>query len=103
MPSRINFSRLKRALIQVSRFSARALSLSWAANPTLTALIGTLTIVQGVLPAATAFISAKIIDAVARAWRQSARLDEVIAWVAIEAACVATTLLSARVAVTNSL
>jgi ATP-binding cassette subfamily B protein len=83
-----------RSFFGVFRYSRRALGLVWQTNRRLTIVLGLLTLVAGVLPAAVAFVGALIIDAVVVAsqmYRESGEADfaTVFSLVALEAAIVA--------------
>jgi ATP-binding cassette subfamily B protein len=83
-----------RQSIGVFRYGARALELVWATSPRLTLLIGALTLVAGVLPAAVAWVGQLIVDGVVAAAAQhqaegTAPLAPVLRWVLLEAAIVA--------------
>lgn len=53
--------------LAVFAYSRRALSLVWTTSPRLTVVLGTLTAIAGVLPAAIAWVGARIVDAVVTA------------------------------------
>jgi len=53
--------------LAVFAYSRRALSLVWTTSPRLTVALGTLTAIAGVLPAAIAWVGARIVDAVVTA------------------------------------
>lgn len=83
-----------RELLGVFRFSRRALALVWTTSGRLTLMLGVLTLLAGVLPAAIAYVGALIIDAVvaaARAYQDSgtASYRAVMTYVAIEGGLVA--------------
>jgi ATP-binding cassette, subfamily B, bacterial len=83
-----------RESIGVFRYGARALQLVWATSPRLTILIGALTLVAGVLPAAVAWVGQLIVDGVVAAAAQhraegTAALAPVLRWVVLEAVIVA--------------
>jgi len=83
---------------RVFRYTGRALQLVWATSPLLLTFLVLLTIVAGVLPAAIAYVGARIVDAVVAAialvqsgagtggWQD---YREVLEWVAIEGVVVA--------------
>jgi ATP-binding cassette subfamily B protein len=78
----------------VFRYSRRALGLVWQTNRRLTLVLGLLTLIAGVLPAAVAFVGALIIDAVVAAsqsFRETGQAEfiAVFSLVALEAAVVA--------------
>jgi ATP-binding cassette subfamily B protein len=78
----------------VFRYSRRALGLVWQTNRRLTVVLGLLTLIAGVLPAAVAFVGALIIDAVVAAsqsFRETGQAEfiAVFSLVALEAAVVA--------------
>jgi ATP-binding cassette, subfamily B, bacterial len=60
----------------------RVLRLVWGISPTFTAILGTLYILQGFLPAATAFIAGTLVDAVVRAiqFRGANGTSTVVIW-----------------------
>jgi len=83
-----------RQSIGAFRYGLRALRLVWATNARLTILLGLLTLVAGVLPAAIAWIGQLIVDGVvaaAAAYRAqgAAPLAPVLGWVALEGVVVA--------------
>ena len=83
-----------RGFFGVFRYSRRALGLVWQTNRRLTVILGLLTLVAGVLPAAVAYVGALIIDAVVAASRVytdtgEAEFMTVFSLVALEAAVVA--------------
>jgi ATP-binding cassette subfamily B protein len=85
---------LQRGLIGLFAYSSRALSLVWTTNRGLSIALGVLTLVAGVLPAAVAFVGAKIVDAVIHAADLHHRLGaasfgSVMRFVALEGALVA--------------
>ena len=84
----------RRSFLGVFRYSRRALGLVWTTSRLLTVVLGSLTVVAGVLPAAMAFVGALIIDAVVAAtavYRDSgsAEFMPVFSLVALEAVIVA--------------
>jgi len=83
-----------RSFFGVFRYSRRALGLVWQTNWRLTVVLGLLTLVAGVLPAAVAYVGALIIDAVvaaSQAFRETGKAEFVAVFtlVALEAAIVA--------------
>jgi len=83
-----------RSFFGVFRYSRRALGLVWQTNRHLTVVLGLLTLVAGVLPAAVAYVGALIIDAVvaaSQAYSESGEAEFVTVFgrVALEAAVVA--------------
>jgi ATP-binding cassette subfamily B protein len=83
-----------RGFFGVFRYSRRALGLVWQTNRRLTVILGLLTLVAGVLPAAVAYVGALIIDAVVSASKiytetGEAEFMSVFSLVALEAAVVA--------------
>ena len=83
-----------RGFFGVFRYSRRALGLVWQTNRRLTVILGLLTLVAGVLPAAVAYVGALIIDAVVAASKLYTESGEaefvtVFSLVALEAAVVA--------------
>jgi len=84
----------RRGFFGVFRYSRRALELVWTTSRALTLVLGLLTVVAGVLPAAMAYVGALIIDAVVAATQVyrdtgAAELRGVFVLVALEAAIVA--------------
>ncbi|MBT8060368.1 MAG: ABC transporter ATP-binding protein/permease [Gammaproteobacteria bacterium] len=84
----------KRRFLGVFRYSRRALELVWTTSRRLTIVLGVLTVLAGVLPAAMAWVGALIIDAVVAAtavYRESGAADfaGVFSLVALEALIVA--------------
>jgi ATP-binding cassette subfamily B protein len=57
----------RRSFLGVFRYSRRALGLVWSTSRSLTIILGVLTVLAGVLPAAMAYVGALIIDAVVAA------------------------------------
>ncbi|MEJ8568647.1 ABC transporter ATP-binding protein [Elongatibacter sediminis] len=57
----------RRSFLGVFRYSRRALDLVWTTSRPLTVILGILTVLAGVLPAAMAYVGALIIDAVVAA------------------------------------
>ena len=93
-PSRADDVTSLRQSIGAFRYGLRALRLVWATSPRLTILLGALTLVAGVLPAAVAWIGQHIVDSVvaaAAAYRAQgdASLATVFGWVALEGVVVA--------------
>jgi ATP-binding cassette, subfamily B, bacterial len=85
---------LARGFLGVFRYSGRAVRLVWTTSRRLTVALAVLTILAGVLPAAVAFVGARIVDAVVAAIRlQTATgpsdYGAVLAWVLLEAGVVA--------------
>jgi ATP-binding cassette, subfamily B, bacterial len=83
-----------REFLGVFRYSRRALGLVWTTSRRLTLILGLMTVLAGVLPAAIAYVGALIIDAVVAAARLyqetgAARYREVMTFVAIEGGLVA--------------
>jgi ATP-binding cassette subfamily B protein len=83
-----------RGFFGVFRYSRRALGLVWQTNRRLTVVLGLLTLVAGILPAAVAWVGALIIDSVVAAsqvYRETgeAQFRTVFSLVALEAAVVA--------------
>ncbi|MEM6638267.1 MAG: ABC transporter ATP-binding protein [Pseudomonadota bacterium] len=75
----------------VFRYSRRAIELVWDTNRTLTLLLGALTIVAGVLPAAIAYVGQLIVDGVVAAMNEpSHNAQRVLRFVALEGLLVAT-------------
>jgi len=84
----------RRSFLGVFRYSRRALGLVWTTSRQLTLVLGALTLVAGVLPAAMAWVGALIIDAVVAAtgvYKETgtAQLMPVFSLVALEALIVA--------------
>jgi ATP-binding cassette, subfamily B, bacterial len=80
--------------LSVFAYSRRALALVWTTDKTLSIVLGLLTVIAGVLPAAIAYVGARIVDAVihaAQLHQQSGQtaLTDVLHYVALEAALVA--------------
>lgn len=74
----------------VFRYSRRALELVWATSKPLTAILGILTIIAGVLPAAVAYVGQLIVDGVVTAMNSPDKdVSAVLKFVAIEALIVA--------------
>jgi ATP-binding cassette subfamily B protein len=85
---------LARGFLGVFRYSGRAVRLVWTTSRALTVALAALTILAGVLPAAVAFVGARIVDAVVAAIRLQAAAGPsdygtVLAWVLLEAGVVA--------------
>ena len=79
-----------RTILNVFRFSRRALELVWTTSRTLTIALGVLTLIAGALPAAVAWVGAHIVDAVVSAIRAGGSgTDTVIRWVVVEGLLVA--------------
>jgi ATP-binding cassette subfamily B protein len=79
-----------RRFFGVFRYTKRALELVWATSPKLAILLGSVTMIAGVLPSAVAWIGARIVDNVVAAGRAHAAglsvdLKPVIGWVLAEA------------------
>jgi ATP-binding cassette subfamily B protein len=79
-----------RRFFGVFRYSKRALELVWATSPKLTVLLGSMTVLAGVLPSMVAWIGARIVDSVidaGKAYAANGTLDPapVIGWVLAEA------------------
>jgi ATP-binding cassette subfamily B protein len=80
--------------LSVFAYSRRALALVWTTDKSLSIVLGLLTVIAGVLPAAIAYVGARIVDAVihaAQLHQQSGQtaLTDVLHYVALEAALVA--------------
>jgi len=74
----------------VFRYSRRAVELVWTTSRALTVALGALTLVAGILPAAVAWVGARIVDAVVTASRAGgADAHRVIELVVLEGAVVA--------------
>lgn len=71
-------------------YSRRALELVWTTSKPLSLMLGLLTLVAGSLPAAIAYVSARIVDAVVNAMRSGATdaAHRVLEWVLFEAVLV---------------
>ncbi len=79
-----------RSILNVFRFSRRALELVWTTSRALTIALGVLTLIAGALPAAVAWVGAHIVDAVVSAIRAGGSdTDPVIRWVVMEGLLVA--------------
>jgi len=89
-----------RALPEVFQYTRQALDLVWATSRRLTISLALLTLAAGVLPAAVAFIGAKIVDAVVAAIAASAddgaAVSRVLVYVALEGVLVALTAATQR-------
>jgi ATP-binding cassette, subfamily B, bacterial len=82
---------LQRGFFGVFAYSRRALILVWSTSRTLSASLGVLTLIAGMLPAAVAWVGARIVDAVVTALASSNHNPSaVIHWVLYEALLVAT-------------
>jgi ATP-binding cassette subfamily B protein len=78
------------SILNVFRFSRRALELVWTTSRALTVGLGLLTLVAGALPAAVAWVGAHIVDAVVSAIGSGGHdTATVIRWVALEGLLVA--------------
>ncbi len=87
-------SPLTRGLAGLFAYSGRALTLVWTTNKALSLTLGLLTLVAGIMPAGIAYVGAQIVDAVIHAaeWHKrtgTSHFNEVMTWVALEAALVA--------------
>lgn len=85
---------LTKSFFGVFRYSGRALRLVWATSVALTLMLGGLTLLAGLLPAAVAYVGALIVDAVlaashAHAAGAPAVIEPVLWLVALEAALMA--------------
>jgi ATP-binding cassette subfamily B protein len=79
-----------RSIVNVFRFSRRALELVWTTSRALTIALGVLTLIAGALPAAVAWVGAHIVDSVVSAIRTGgSETDAVIRWVVVEGLLVA--------------
>ena len=79
-----------RSILNVFRFSRRALGLVWTTSRALTIALGVLTLIAGALPAAVAWVGAHIVDSVVSAIRTGGSdTDTVIRWVIMEGLLVA--------------
>ena len=79
-----------RSILNVFRFSRRALELVWSTSRALTIALGVLTLIAGALPAAVAWVGAHIVDSVVSAIRtDGSDTDTVIRWVIMEGLLVA--------------
>ncbi len=79
-----------RSIVNVFRFSRRALELVWTTSRALTIALGVLTLIAGALPAAVAWVGAHIVDSVVSAIRTGGSdTDTVIRWVIMEGLLVA--------------
>jgi ATP-binding cassette subfamily B protein len=89
-----------RALPEVFQYTRQALDLVWATSRRLTLSLALLTLAAGILPAAIAFIGARIVDAVVGAIAAQAAggpaLKTVLAYVALEGVLVALTAATQR-------
>ncbi len=68
-PDQQNLDGQRRSFLGVFRYSRRALELVWSTSRSLTIVLGVLTVMAGVLPAAMAYVGALIIDGVVAATR----------------------------------
>ncbi|MEM9073513.1 MAG: ABC transporter ATP-binding protein [Myxococcota bacterium] len=71
------------------RSTKRAASLVWKTSPSLTLLLGALSLVAGALPAAIAWVGKEIVDAVVAANQSGASTEPVVQWVAAELGLIA--------------
>jgi ATP-binding cassette subfamily B protein len=79
-----------RSILNVFRFSRRALELVWTTSRALTVALGVLTLIAGALPAAVAWVGAHIVDSVVGAiLAGGSGTDTVIRWVVMEGLLVA--------------
>ncbi len=79
-----------RSILNVFRFSRRALELVWTTSRALTIGLGVLTLIAGALPAGVAWVGAHIVDSVVSAIRTGGSdTDTVIRWVVVEGLLVA--------------
>jgi ATP-binding cassette subfamily B protein len=83
-----------RQSIGAFRYGLRTLQLVWATSTRLTILLGVLTLIAGVLPAAIAWVGQHIVDSVVAAAAEyraqgHAQLGSVLRWVVLEGAIVA--------------
>ena len=79
-----------RSILNVFRFSRRALELVWTTSRALTIALGVLTLIAGALPAGVAWVGAHIVDSVVSAIRAGGSdIDTVIRWVVMEGLLVA--------------
>ncbi len=78
-----------RSILNVFRFSRRALELVWTTSRSLTVALGVLTLIAGSLPAAVAWVGAHIVDSVVSAMRAGGGTETVIRWVVLEGLLVA--------------
>ena len=79
-----------RGFFGVFRYSRRALELVWSTSRRLTAALGLLTLVAGILPATVAFVTSLVVDSVVAATRAGgADVRRVIGFVVLEGAVVA--------------
>jgi ATP-binding cassette subfamily B protein len=89
-----------RALPEVFQYTRQALDLVWATSRSLTISLAVLTVLAGVLPAAIAFVGARIVDAVVAAIGAQALggadLTTVLGYVALEGVLVALTAAAQR-------
>jgi ATP-binding cassette, subfamily B, bacterial len=83
-------AQLQRGFFGVFAYSRRALTLVWSTSRALSTSLAVLTLIAGILPAAVAWVGARIVDAVVTAMRSSNHnTDAVIHWVLCEALLVA--------------
>jgi len=84
-----------REFLSVFRYSRRALQILWDTNPRLGIAVGLCTIVVGSLPAAAAWVGARIVDAVASG-QGDVLLPHVLRLVGLEAVIIAVIALATR-------
>ncbi|MGD9600018.1 MAG: ABC transporter ATP-binding protein [Steroidobacteraceae bacterium] len=82
--------------LAVFGYSRRALALVWTTNPRLTVALGALTTVAGVLPAAIAWVGARIVDAVVTAVATTHDPGAALRYVLIEGVLVAVMAIAQR-------
>jgi ATP-binding cassette, subfamily B, bacterial len=82
-------SAVRQGFFGVFRYSRRALELVWETNKGLSAALGALTLVAGLLPAGVAFIGARIVDAVVHAMSGTHDASTVLRFVVAEGILVA--------------
>ncbi|MET0290811.1 MAG: ABC transporter ATP-binding protein [Steroidobacteraceae bacterium] len=88
---------LPREFLAVFRYSRRALSILWSTNPKLGLVLAACTLVVGSLPAAAAWVGARIVDTVvAAASTPGAALAPTLELVALEAVIIAAIALATR-------
>jgi ATP-binding cassette subfamily B protein len=87
---------LPREFLEAFGYSRKALELVWRTSHRLTVWLGLLTVVVGTLPAAVAYIGARIVDAVVAAAGQGGNIVPVLQLVALEGLAVALLALGQR-------
>ena len=80
-----------RRVLDVFRYTRRAVPLVWSTSPRLTIAFGALSVLAGVMPAAIAWVGKRIVDAVVLAAQsgRAADRDDAVLWVLVELGLVA--------------